>query len=44
VTTLTISVRPGHETDKGGHHDAAMRYIAASVGLLTTLVLIAPLH
>jgi hypothetical protein len=44
VATLTISVRPEHESDKGGPHDAVMRYIAASVGLLTTLVLIAPLH
>jgi hypothetical protein len=44
VATLTISVRPGHESDKGGPHHAAMRYLAASIGLLTTLVLIAPLH
>ena len=41
---LTNSVPGRHESRKVSLKDEGMRYLAASIGLLTTLVLIAPFH
>jgi len=44
VPTLTISVPARNESRILPMNDLAMRYLAASIGLLGTLVLIAPFH
>jgi len=44
VTKLTNSEPSRNESRKLRPDDGDMRYLAASVGLLTTLVLIAPFH
>ena len=44
VAKLTNSVPARHESPKVPLEDEGMRYLAASIGFLTTLVLIAPFH
>jgi hypothetical protein len=44
VAKLTNSVPLRHETRKVPAEDEVMRYLAASIGFLTTLVLVAPFH
>jgi hypothetical protein len=41
---LTISVPPRHESRTSADEDWGMRYLAASIGLIGTLILIAPFH
>jgi hypothetical protein len=44
VPTLTISVPVRNERRIGALNDVVMRYLAALLGLLGTLVLLAPFH
>jgi len=44
VAKLTNSEPPRHERRKVRRHDEDMRYLAASIGCLTTIVLILPFH
>jgi hypothetical protein len=44
VAKLTNSEPPRNESRKVQLEDVVMRYLAASIGFLTTLVLIAPFH
>ena len=44
VAKLTNSVPALHESRKVPLEDEGMRYLAASIGFLTTLVLVAPFH
>jgi len=44
VPTLTISVPARNERRIGWLNDVVMRYLAASLGLIGTLVLLAPFH